>query len=126
MILGFTFLALLLLLIMIGVPVAFALAGTTLAGLLATGGISAMPAMANTAWGSSAEFVLTAIPLFVLMSEIISVSGIGKDLFTAIERSLGRISGGQAIAATVSYTHLRAHETSLHLVCRLLLEKKNL
>ena len=23
----------------------------------------------------------------------------------------------------VSYTHLRAHETSLHLVCRLLLEK---
>ena len=26
--------------------------------------------------------------------------------------------------ATVSYTHLRAHETSLHLVCRLLLEKK--
>ena len=27
-------------------------------------------------------------------------------------------------AAAVSYTHLRAHETSLHLVCRLLLEKK--
>ena len=24
----------------------------------------------------------------------------------------------------VSYTHLRAHETELHLVCRLLLEKK--
>ena len=29
------------------------------------------------------------------------------------------------ILTTVSYTHLRAHETSLHLVCRLLLEKKN-
>ena len=26
---------------------------------------------------------------------------------------------------SVSYTHLRAHETSAHLVCRLLLEKKN-
>ena len=26
--------------------------------------------------------------------------------------------------APVSYTHLRAHETSLHLVCRLLLEKR--
>ena len=26
--------------------------------------------------------------------------------------------------ATVSYTHLRAHETVLDLVCRLLLEKK--
>ena len=31
---------------------------------------------------------------------------------------------GIEMAAPVSYTHLRAHETSLHLVCRLLLEKK--
>ena len=29
------------------------------------------------------------------------------------------------IALPVSYTHLRAHETVLDLVCRLLLEKKN-
>ena len=31
----------------------------------------------------------------------------------------------QADDAPVSYTHLRAHETALDLVCRLLLEKKN-
>lgn len=102
MILGFTFLGILLLLILIGVPVAFALAGTTLTGLLVTGGFTAMPAMANTAWSSTAEFVLTAIPLFVLMSEIIGVTGIGKDIFTSIERGLGRISGGQAIAAVIA------------------------
>ena len=30
-----------------------------------------------------------------------------------------------ALAIAVSYTHLRAHETVLDLVCRLLLEKKN-
>ena len=29
------------------------------------------------------------------------------------------------ISVSVSYTHLRAHETVLDLVCRLLLEKKN-
>ena len=28
------------------------------------------------------------------------------------------------VLAAVSYTHLRAHETPEHLVCRLLLEKK--
>ena len=28
------------------------------------------------------------------------------------------------VAETVSYTHLRAHETDSYLVCRLLLEKK--
>ena len=37
------------------------------------------------------------------------------------------IDGGLPVAAfvtSVSYTHLRAHETVLDLVCRLLLEKK--
>eukprot|EP00831_Metopus_contortus_P006568 TRINITY_DN12521_c0_g1_i2.p2 TRINITY_DN12521_c0_g1~~TRINITY_DN12521_c0_g1_i2.p2 ORF type:complete len:174 (-),score=47.38 TRINITY_DN12521_c0_g1_i2:89-610(-) len=43
------------------------------------------------------------------------------------ERSLLLMDENQASIYrmdTVSYTHLRAHETSLHLVCRLLLEKK--
>ena len=36
------------------------------------------------------------------------------------------LSGNRdSIFATVSYTHLRAHETGRNLVCRLLLEKKN-
>lgn len=102
MILGFSFLGLLLVLILVGTPVGFALAGTTLVGLVVMGGLSALPAMANTAWATTSEFVLTAIPLFVLMSEIIGVTGIGRDLFIAVERLLGRISGGQAIAAVVA------------------------
>ena len=32
---------------------------------------------------------------------------------------------GTPVCRPVSYTHLRAHETPEHLVCRLLLEKKN-
>ena len=34
-------------------------------------------------------------------------------------------AGVLATVGPVSYTHLRAHETVLDLVCRLLLEKKN-
>ena len=34
------------------------------------------------------------------------------------------LSGRKITNAAVSYTHLRAHETVLDLVCRLLLEKK--
>ena len=34
-------------------------------------------------------------------------------------------SVGPSVRYPVSYTHLRAHETPEHLVCRLLLEKKN-
>ncbi|MBW6154286.1 hypothetical protein KZ844_31840, partial [Pseudomonas aeruginosa] len=43
------------------------------------------------------------------------------------ERPLNRRSSGSpsGTPAPVSYTHLRAHETSQELVCRLLLEKKN-
>ena len=50
---------------------------------------------------------------------------------TAVEegRDDGDAAVGQRPAAglgAVSYTHLRAHETALDLVCRLLLEKKKL
>ena len=41
-----------------------------------------------------------------------------------VEIKLGRLEKTVSVA-TVSYTHLRAHETVLDLVCRLLLEKKN-
>ena len=34
------------------------------------------------------------------------------------------VDGGDTWSDPVSYTHLRAHETVLDLVCRLLLEKK--
>ena len=46
---------------------------------------------------------------------------------TAQHKTLAGFAYGNPAAPTgdaVSYTHLRAHETSLHLVCRLLLEKK--
>ncbi|GAB5865761.1 hypothetical protein JMUB7536_17010 [Staphylococcus aureus] len=37
---------------------------------------------------------------------------------------VGIIKFGIPMLIPVSYTHLRAHETSAHLVCRLLLEKR--
>ena len=42
--------------------------------------------------------------------------------FVIGDRAVGDFS--KSMAKAVSYTHLRAHETVLDLVCRLLLEKK--
>ena len=42
------------------------------------------------------------------------------------ERREQRAGAEDELAVPVSYTHLRAHETVLDLVCRLLLEKKKL
>src|SRR5665811_159444 len=48
-----------------------------------------------------------------------SVNEISKNITNATVCALTR-----AVEKAVSYTHLRAHETVLDLVCRLLLEKK--
>src|SRR5450756_1712856 len=51
--------------------------------------------------------------------------GILVDMSTvAIENIHTHLAQGKPIARSVSYTHLRAHETRHDLVCRLLLEKK--
>ena len=48
---------------------------------------------------------------------------IARKLFTVNEKD--EKSNGRVVRkCSVSYTHLRAHETVLDLVCRLLLEKK--
>src|SRR5678815_6009799 len=56
-----------------------------------------------------------------------TIPGIGKLVLRSVpSRQMVMQFGekkGQTITA-VSYTHLRAHETPEHLVCRLLLEKK--
>ena len=50
----------------------------------------------------------------------------GFSLDCSMEVQPGMITGliGRNGSGTVSYTHLRAHETGRNLVCRLLLEKK--
>ena len=80
MVLGFVFLGVLLLLILLGVPVAFSLAGTTLLGLFYMGGWGGVAAMSNTAWSTTSEFVLTAIPLFAFAGFMLAESGAARRL----------------------------------------------
>src|SRR5678815_6020001 len=76
-----------------------------------------------TAWGRSRMVA----PLTV-HSSCTGVPGNRRNAQRAVRAS--RASGGSTnrialpITRPVSYTHLRAHETPEHLVCRLLLEKK--
>ena len=49
----------------------------------------------------------------------------GATLNVTLSAALGVMSSLVSSFRAVSYTHLRAHETVLDLVCRLLLEKKN-
>ncbi len=90
----------LVLLLVVGVPVAFALAGLGL-GLLVAGGFS--PLMVPQAFHSVFDnFVLVAVPLFLLMGNILLKAGIGRDLFDAVQAWVGHLPGGLAVATIVS------------------------
>ena len=93
-------LASLFLLLLLGVPVAFALGGTGL-GMLILGGFS--PLMAPQSILSTLDgFILLAVPLFLLMSNLLLKGGVGRDLFAAVQAWVGHWPGGLAIATIIS------------------------
>ena len=92
--------ALLIGLLLAGVPVAFALGGMGLSMLL-IGGFS--PLMAPQAILSTLDgFILLAVPLFLLMSNILLKGGVGRDLFAAVHAWVGHWPGGLAVATILS------------------------
>ncbi|MFZ8923175.1 MAG: TRAP transporter large permease [Candidatus Puniceispirillaceae bacterium] len=87
-------------LLLASLPVAFSLGSLGL-GLLVAGGFS--PLMAPQAILSTLDgFILLAVPLFLLMSNILLYGGCGKDLYAAVQAWVGHWPGGLAIATIVS------------------------
>lgn len=87
-------------LLLLGVPVAFALGGLGL-GMLLVGGFS--PLMAPQAILSTLDgFILLAVPLFLLMSNVLLKGGVGRDLFAAVQAWVGHWPGGLAVATILS------------------------
>ncbi|WP_050929681.1 TRAP transporter large permease [Aestuariivita boseongensis] len=87
-------------LLLLGVPVAFALGGLGL-GMLIAGDFS--PLMAPQAILSTLDgFILLAVPLFLLMSNVLLKGGVGRDLFAAVQAWVGHWPGGLAVATIIS------------------------
>lgn len=85
---------LLLAILALGVPVA---AGLIFLALILANLYSPMPlwfAFGELAWGTSAEFNLFAIPLYILLGEILLRSGISERMYQAIAQWLSRLPGG--------------------------------
>ena len=87
-------------LLLASLPVAFSLGSLGL-GMLLGGGFS--PLMAPQAILSTLDgFILLAVPLFLLMSNILLYGGCGKDLYAAVQAWVGHWPGGLAIATIIS------------------------
>lgn len=86
-------------LLLMGLPVAFALCLLALGGMyFFNGGTFAFSQIPIISYKSLDDFTLTALPMYVLMSQVLVVSGVGKDLFEMASRWFRHFPGGLAIA----------------------------
>lgn len=91
------------LLILIGLPVGFSYLFTGFIGLVYLTGLNAtLYTIASTAFNWSSDYTFAAIPLFLLMGQFASQSGISYDLFEAGNRFVGHIRGGLAMATILA------------------------
>jgi C4-dicarboxylate transporter, DctM subunit len=91
-----TYSALLTLLIMLGVPIVAAMGLVGIVGVTLLSGTQLWPSIGDVIWNTANSFTLTAIPLFVLMGDIILRSGAAKRFYKGLSVLLNRIPGGLA------------------------------
>ncbi len=90
----------LLLMLGLGVPVAFALGGLGMA-LLYFGDLSLLM-VPQGLYSVMDSFILLAVPLFLLMSNVLLKGGVGRDLFNAVQSWVGHWPGGLGVATIAS------------------------
>lgn len=94
----------LLIVILAGVPLAFALGSLGLYFGLIWVGPSCLPMFVNRIYGQMCSGALPAIPLFIFMGFMLERSGTTKELYRVIYQILGNIKGGLAIATIIIST----------------------
>ena len=98
---GLAIIGLLFLLLLIRLPIAFALAGAGLAGLIWARPWRAVEYLLSTfAYSATANYAYIVLPLFLFMGQMAFSAGLSRHAFEAGQRWVGRIPGGLA-AATV-------------------------
>jgi tripartite ATP-independent transporter DctM subunit len=86
--------------LLLGVPIAFSLATAGIVGIVLLGGDASvvLRILGTTPFGVTAEYVLTTIPMFILMAYFSATGGLARDLYTAGAHWLSSVKGGLAIA----------------------------
>ncbi|MGP9820788.1 TRAP transporter large permease [Salinarimonas sp. NSM] len=104
--LGFAFIGLLVLLVLAGMQIAYALLGVAFVGIWVIRdnlGL-AFRMLELTAYSGIADYLFATIPLFVLMGLLVSVSNVGRDTFEVAEELLRRLICGLGVATVAANT----------------------
>ena len=101
---GVAMIALVVVLIVLGLPIAFSLLLTGFLGLalIKHDVVIATRTLALAADGTVSDYVFATVPLFVLMGLFVNVSDVGRDAFRAAQRIFGRIYGGLGVATVAA------------------------
>lgn len=81
-------------LMLVGMPIAAVMLLLGLVGGMMAYGFAFFSSSASVAWGVMSEYNLTAIPLFVMLGELLLRSGIADRMYTVFAAWLGRLPGG--------------------------------
>jgi C4-dicarboxylate transporter, DctM subunit len=77
-----------------GMAVPFAIAVPGVVYLLLQNGLTSLKGIGLVTWGSMNSFTLTAIPLFVLMAELMQRSGLSFRIYRGLAKVVSRLPGG--------------------------------
>jgi tripartite ATP-independent transporter DctM subunit len=77
-----------------GMWTAFALISAGILTIYVHSGTDGLLALGNVAWNSNSGFTLTAVPLFVLMGQVLMSTGVAHDFFRSMSMWFGRSPGG--------------------------------
>lgn len=96
---GLVVIALLIFLLLMRIPIAFALAGAGIVALISARPWKGVEYLLSTfAYGATANFAYVVLPLFLFMGHMAFAAGLSKSAFDAGQIWLGRIPGGLASA----------------------------
>ena len=77
-----------------GMSIPFAIGVPAIVYLLLHGGVPALKGIGLMSWGSMNSFALTAIPLFILMAEIMQHSGLSFRIYRGLSKLVCVVPGG--------------------------------
>lgn len=83
-------------LILLGVPIAFVLGIITVVSIISTGNLEMLHSLPSRMFNSTLNFGLVAIPLFILVGELMNYGGITRRLIDFCTSLLGHVRGGLA------------------------------
>jgi tripartite ATP-independent transporter DctM subunit len=81
-------------LMLLGVPVAFAFLAINLAGVIVfMGGVAGIDQLVSNSTTAITSFVLVPVPLFLIMGELLFHTGLAFRVFDALDKCLGNVRG---------------------------------